>query len=126
MKISSNPEQSTVKLNSNSIQAKEFVQPKKLENKSSQQDKTSNIIENSENIKLKPEKLQELVKAANEVMEAMDKKLEFSIHEGTHRTIVKIIDRAEDKVIREIPSEKMLDLVAKMWEVVGLFVDERA
>ncbi|MDW7674422.1 MAG: flagellar protein FlaG [Bacillota bacterium] len=47
------------------------------------------------------------------------------MHEGTNRTMVKIVDRSDGKVIREIPPEKMLDLVAKMWEVVGIFVDEK-
>jgi len=78
----------------------------------------------NEKINLSGEKLEGLVKAANEVMEAMDKKLEFSIHEGTNRIMVKIVDRHDGTVIREIPPEKMLDIVAKMWEVVGLFVDE--
>lgn len=71
------------------------------------------------------EDLEEAVQAANEVVHALDRRLEFSIHEGTNRTMVKIVDPVEDKVIREIPPEKLLDLVAKMWEVVGLFVDEK-
>ena len=40
--------------------------------------------------------------------------------------MVKVVDPNTDKVIREIPPEKILDMVAKMWEVVGLFVDEKA
>ncbi len=75
---------------------------------------------------ISPEQLAEAVKIANEVMQVMDRQLQFSVHEGTNRPMVKVVDPNTDKVIREIPPEKILDMVAKMWEVVGLFVDEKA
>ena len=39
--------------------------------------------------------------------------------------MVKVIDKDTDEIIREIPSEKVLDMVAKMWELNGLLVDEK-
>ena len=30
-----------------------------------------------------------------------------------------------NEIIREIPPEKILDMVAKMWDTAGLIVDER-
>jgi uncharacterized FlaG/YvyC family protein len=39
--------------------------------------------------------------------------------------IVKIIDTDTKEVIREIPSEKILDMFANMLELAGLLVDER-
>lgn len=51
--------------------------------------------------------------------------LKLSIHEKTKRINVKIINAETKEVIKEIPPEKMLDMVAKMWELAGLFVDER-
>jgi flagellar protein FlaG len=124
MKISSVSDNGGARVNLNTIPARETsqqVKPETVEKKLSEKLITDNLNEKK---KLSSEKLEDLVKAANEVMEAMDKKLEFSIHEGTNRTMVKIVDRHDGKVIKEIPPEKMLDLVAKMWEVVGLFVDE--
>jgi len=38
---------------------------------------------------------------------------------------VKVLDSETNEVIREIPPEKILDMVAKMWELAGLIVDER-
>lgn len=49
----------------------------------------------------------------------------FGYHEATHRITIKIIDRDTDEVIKEIPPEKMLDMIAKTWELAGLLVDER-
>lgn len=39
--------------------------------------------------------------------------------------MVKVIDAETEEVIREIPPEKILDLVAMIWEMIGLIVDER-
>ncbi|KNF09640.1 flagellar protein FlaG [Gottschalkia purinilytica] len=54
-----------------------------------------------------------------------DRRLEFSIHEGTNEVMVKVIDVHTDEVIREVPPQKILDLVAKLWEVAGLILDEK-
>ena len=51
--------------------------------------------------------------------------LQFGIHEGTHRVTIKVIDRQSKKVIKELPPEKTLDMIAKAWELAGIMVDER-
>ena len=50
---------------------------------------------------------------------------EFGIHEKTHRVTVKIVDKQTKEVIKELPPEKTLDMIAKMWEYAGLIVDEK-
>lgn len=65
------------------------------------------------------------IEAANEKFIAYDRKLEFSIHEKTKQIMVKIIDVNTDETIREIPPEKILDMVAYICEAAGLLVDER-
>lgn len=68
------------------------------------------------------------IEAANKSVKTYDRRLEYRIHEKTHEIMVKVIDTSgdEDRVIREIPSEKVLDMVAKMWELAGILVDEKA
>ncbi len=39
--------------------------------------------------------------------------------------MVKLIDKETDEVVKEIPPEKILDLVASIWDLVGILVDER-
>ncbi|HEX3029893.1 MAG TPA: flagellar protein FlaG, partial [Clostridia bacterium] len=46
-------------------------------------------------------------------------------HQKTKQIMVKVIDSDTGDVIREIPPEKTLDMVAKMWEMAGIVVDER-
>lgn len=49
----------------------------------------------------------------------------FGIHEATNRVTIKIVDRNTKEVIKELPPEKTLDMLAKAWELAGLMVDER-
>jgi flagellar protein FlaG len=39
--------------------------------------------------------------------------------------MVKVLNTDTGQVIREIPPEKNLDFVAKLWEMAGILVDER-
>ena len=66
-----------------------------------------------------------LIERANKAINGSNKSFEYSIHKATNQIMVKVIDKDTNEVIREIPSEKILDMVAKMWELNGLFVDER-
>lgn len=49
----------------------------------------------------------------------------FGIHEKTNRVIIKIVDKNTDKVIKEFPPEETLDMIAKVWEIAGILVDEK-
>ena len=49
----------------------------------------------------------------------------FGIHEATNRVTIKIVDKDTKKVIKELPPKKTLDMIAKVWEMAGLMVDEK-
>lgn len=66
-----------------------------------------------------------IIEKANKDFVAYDRKFEFSIHEATKQIMVKIIDVTTDEVIRELPPEKVLDMVAAIWEAVGIIVDRK-
>ncbi|MFZ5988721.1 MAG: flagellar protein FlaG [Bacillota bacterium] len=65
------------------------------------------------------------IEKANKAITGANRQFEFSIHEKTKEIMVKVIDTNTREVIREIPPEKILDMVAKMWEMAGIMVDER-
>ena len=67
----------------------------------------------------------EAIGRANKAISMANRRLEYSIHEKTNEIIVKVINTETDEVIREIPPEKMLDMVACIWEMIGIIVDER-
>ncbi|WP_019534887.1 flagellar protein FlaG [Paenibacillus ginsengihumi] len=71
---------------------------------------------------------EQLVKAIERAIKAIQgpyTSLEFSVHEKTKQIMVKVLDKESGDVIREIPPEKNLDLVAKIWDMAGILVDER-
>jgi len=49
----------------------------------------------------------------------------FGIHEGTNRVTIKLVDKDTKEVIKELPPEKTLDMIAKVWEMAGILVDEK-
>ena len=49
----------------------------------------------------------------------------FGIHEATNRVTIKIVDKDTKEVIKELPAEKTLDMIAKVWELAGIMVDEK-
>lgn len=49
----------------------------------------------------------------------------FGIHEETNRVTIKIVDKETKEVIKELPAEKTLDMIARVWEMAGILVDER-
>ena len=68
--------------------------------------------------------------AVKKAVEEMNKKMEnsvaqFGIHEETNHITIKIVDKESRKVIKELPPEKTLDMIAKVWEMAGLLVDEK-
>ena len=60
------------------------------------------------------------------LLEESRRRLRFQVHEATGRIWVQVIDAETNEVVKEIPPERYLDLVARIWELVGLLVDERA
>lgn len=68
----------------------------------------------------------QIKKAVDEVnKKAVNSEAIFGIHEATNRVTIKIIDKDTKKVLKEIPLEKTLDMIAKVWELAGLMVDEK-
>lgn len=70
--------------------------------------------------------VEELLASVNRRLLTADKRLQFLIHEGTGRVQLRVLERSTDEVIRELPPDRMLDLVEKMHELIGLLIDETA
>lgn len=67
--------------------------------------------------------IDDAVKSANRKM--MHTRCEYSYHKKTNRVSIKVLDADTQEVIREIPPEKSLDMLQKMWELAGILVDEK-
>lgn len=49
----------------------------------------------------------------------------FGIHDKTNRVTIKIVDKESKEVLKEFPPEQTLDMIAKVWEIAGILVDEK-
>lgn len=49
----------------------------------------------------------------------------FGVDDETNRITVKILDKDTKEVIREVPSDQTLEMIAKVWEMAGILVDEK-
>lgn len=71
------------------------------------------------------EKVERATEKLNRLMGIIDKRLEFSVHEKSHRVMVKIIDQVTGEVLDEIPPKRVLDMMNSFSQMVGLMVDKR-
>jgi flagellar protein FlaG len=51
--------------------------------------------------------------------------LRFQVHEDTGKFVIRVIDERTNEVVREVPPENLLDLAAKMEEMMGMLYDEK-
>lgn len=75
--------------------------------------------------KIDDELLEKSVEQANKTLQKHNRYIERNIHEVTKAIMYKLKDTETNEVIAEFPPQKVQDMVAKMWELAGLFVDER-
>jgi flagellar protein FlaG len=78
-----------------------------------------------EHVSISDEQLIKTIDRAIKAVEGSATSLEFSIHAKTNQIMVKVLEKDTGRVIREIPPEKTMDMVAKLWEMAGILVDER-
>ncbi|SCX15959.1 flagellar protein FlaG [Lachnospiraceae bacterium YSD2013] len=95
-------------------------------------DNTTRVVENtseksdSNNKKEKEPSNETLHKAIEKINKQMtNSEAIYGFHDKTNRVTIKIIDKETKEVIKELPPEKTLDLIAKAWELAGILVDEK-
>ena len=69
--------------------------------------------------------IQEALQKLEKTSYIFDRRFKFSVNREINRIVVKVIDAATDKVIKEIPPEEIQRLVARIRETIGLLVDEK-
>lgn len=98
-------------------------------------DKTTPVVENTQGKNQGNANQNQDQQATNEqikkAVEQLNKKVNinseavFGIHEATNRVTIKIVDKTTKETIKELPPEKTLDMIAKVWEIAGILVDEK-
>jgi flagellar protein FlaG len=73
-----------------------------------------------------PEQLKEAVSNINKSLQSLGQDLEFSVDEGSNRTIVRVVDQKTKEVIRQIPSPEALEIAKALDTVSGLLIKQTA
>ena len=69
--------------------------------------------------------IEEAVMKLNDTAEAMQISLRFLMHRDSERWMVQVVDIRRDEIVREIPPEKVLNVVAQIQSLIGVLLDER-
>ncbi len=71
------------------------------------------------------DQLKKAIAEMNKKINNTNEEAVFGIHEETNRVTIKIIDKDTKETIKEFPPEKTLDMIARLWEMAGILVDEK-
>ncbi|WP_310191953.1 flagellar protein FlaG [Bacillus sp. 3255] len=66
-----------------------------------------------------------LINKAIKAAQGISTELEISVHKETNDLIVRVINKDTGDLIREIPSEKMIDMIQKFVEMSGILIDKK-
>ena len=63
---------------------------------------------------------------ANKLMELFSRDLRFEMHNEAGIITISIVDRNDGKVIKKIPPDSVLDMIAKVKDMIGSLMDVKA
>ena len=101
------------------------TQTQAQDEKGSSDGSTSQQQQTAKNAQTTPDQLRKMIEEMNKKINNSNEIAMFGIHEDTNRIMIKIMDKDTKEVIKEFPPEKTLDMIAKLWEMAGILVDER-
>ncbi len=94
-------------------------------NKNNNGNNNSGFQQQAMNSQSTNEQLKKAIAEMNRKINNTNEEAVFGIHEKTNRITIKIVDKDTKEVIKEFPPEKTLDMIAKVWEMAGILVDEK-
>lgn len=72
-----------------------------------------------------PDSLKKMIADMNKKIRNTNAEAVFGVHVKTNRIMIKILDKDTKEILKEFPPEKTLDMIASIWEMAGILVDEK-
>lgn len=107
----------SIQVNSHYQKSPEFNEGRQFSPEEKQQ--TSEKTQNFQTL----EKVEKQINGINKVLESNLTSLKFNLHEETDRYFVQVQDQKTKEVIKEIPSEEFLDMMARITEYTGILIN---
>ena len=82
-----------------------------------------NSLEQQDKVLISSEQLEKVAQKLQDFVGEMNKGLEFSVDKDSGRDVIKVIDKKSGDLIKQYPTEEVLDLVAKLSEATGNFIN---
>lgn len=109
----------------NKTKQKEFVEERPISKRSDRSvDAKGTEKENGEKVYTEKQ-IKQAIDEANQITKMTKKSFEYAFDDQTNRVSITVRDLETDEVIREIPAEETLDMLARIWELAGIVVDEK-
>ncbi len=84
------------------------------------------VNENTTEPEITQKDVEKSVEKLNKFLEDEQVHVEYEVHDKFNQLMIKIIDDNTKEVIQELPPRKIIDMVAKMCEMVGILMDKKA
>jgi len=118
-----------------SVRTMQQVDPVRFEPTGVESEATAQALSSKEKEVAQPRKaLQKDTRTAEEIRKDLEginnqlrianRSIQFSIDEGSHDIVVRVVDKESGEVIREVPPESVIRLREHMAEISGLLVEE--
>ena len=91
-----------------------------------QKETVKNQQEELKNQKVSPEILEKIIEELRKKLSMLNTQLKIQIDKDTDMTVIKVIDKQTNKVIRQIPPEYVLKIAKYLDEIAGLLLNEKA
>lgn len=94
------------------------VKPENLQEEGKEQKKAGSSL------KINREDAEAVAEVMNKASEMLNNQLQFEVYEETNTVYVQIVDRKTKEVVKQIPPKEMLELSARIREMVGILIDK--
>lgn len=72
------------------------------------------------------QRVKQAVEQVNKAVPSFSRNLQFSVDEDTNRNIVRVVDTSTGDVIRQIPSEEILEIAKALDKLQGMIIRQKA
>ncbi len=87
--------------------------------------KTTNV-EDTQHQNVNTSELTTAVDKVQQYIEPFNNNIEFSINKDTNQIVIKVIDKQTQEVIKQIPSEEMIEMAKALDKIKGILVKQKA
>lgn len=89
-------------------------------------DNKTNTGTTADENQLSENELDNITEKLNNFMQSLNTNIQFELHTETMTLMIQAVDNKTHEVIKEFPSHELLDMVARIKDCIGVFLDKKA